>query len=135
MIAGDTKEMTRLWGVPAFVIGRCEARVVQSESEVEQFFDGAKETYNELGITRTRAEVTHLDWVGTDLVVATVRWPHLNESEEELGEETSSYTLLRGEDGGFKLRAILMRGAEGPVAKLAANLADGEERRTETEGE
>src|SRR5690348_17909229 len=48
-------------------------------SDVEQFFGGAKETYNELGITGTRAEITNLDWVGTDLVVATVRWPYLKD--------------------------------------------------------
>lgn len=124
MTAGDTKTMIRLWGVPAFVIGRSEARVVQSEAEVEQFFGGAKETYNQLGITGTRAEITNLDWVGTDLVVATVRWPYLNESDEELGEETSSYTLLRGEDGSFKLRTILMRGASGPAADRTARDED-----------
>ncbi|RYZ02859.1 MAG: hypothetical protein EOO73_30205 [Myxococcales bacterium] len=114
MTSGDMRTMTQLWGVPAFVIGRTEARVVQSESEVEQFFEGSKDAYNERGITRTRAEIQHLDWVGTDLVVATVRWPYLNEHDEELGEESSSYTLLRGEDGSYKLRSILMRGASGP---------------------
>lgn len=117
MTSGDTRELVKLWGVPAFVIGRSEARVVQSESEVEQFFDGAKEMYNERGIVQTRAEIVSLDWVGTDLVVATVRWPYLNERDEELGEETSSYTLLRGEDGSYKLRTILMRGASGPAAE------------------
>lgn len=113
MTSGDTRTMTQLWGVPAFVIGRTEARVVQSESEVEQFFEGSKDMYNERGITKTRAEILHLDWVGKDLVVVTVRWPYLNEADEELGEESSSYTLLRGEDGGYKLRSILMRGATG----------------------
>jgi hypothetical protein len=125
MTSGDTRELVKLWGVPAFVIGRDEARVVQSESEVEQFFDGAKEMYNERGIVQTRADIVSLDWVGTDLVVATVRWPYLNEREEELGEETSSYTLLRGEDGSYKLRTILMRGASGPAAEQV-NGTDGE---------
>jgi hypothetical protein len=117
MTSGDMRTMTQLWGVPAFVIGRTEARVVQSEPEVEQFFAGSKEMYNERGITRTLAEIQHLDWVGTDLVVVTVRWPYLNDQDEELGEESSSYTLLRGEDGSYKLRSILMRGAGGPNAE------------------
>lgn len=111
MTSGDTKTMAKLWGVPAFVIGPNEARVVQSESEVEQFFGGAKEMYNERGIVGTRAEIVNLDWVGDDLVIATVRWPYLDQNERTLGEESSSYTLLRGEDGGFKLRVITMRGA------------------------
>jgi hypothetical protein len=113
MTSGDTRTMAKLWGVPAFVIGPNEARVVQSESEVEQFFDGAKDMYNERGIFGTRAEIVDLDWVGTDLVIATVRWPYLDQNDRTLGEESSSYTLLRGEDGGFKLRVITMRGEAG----------------------
>ena len=124
MTSGDTRTMAQLWGVPAFVIGRTEARVVQSESEVEQFFEGSKEMYNERGITQTRAEIQQLDWVGKDLVVATVRWPYLNAQDEELGEESSSYTLLRGEDGSYKLRSILMRGASGPGAECANGTDD-----------
>jgi hypothetical protein len=110
MTTGDTKTMAQLWGVPAFVIGKNEARVVQSEDEVEEFFSGAREMYNERGIMDTRPEIVDLDWIGSDLVIATVRWPYLDQNEKELGEETSSYTLLRGEDGGFKLRAITLRG-------------------------
>ena len=111
MTSGDMKAMAKLWGVPAFVIGATEARVVQSESEVEQFFAGAKDNYNERGISGTRAEITDLDWVGDDLVIATVRWPYLDANDRVLGEEASSYTLLRGEDGSFKLRIITLRGA------------------------
>lgn len=115
MTSGDIKTMQKLWGVPAFVIGTHEARVVQSESEVEQFFSGAKDLYNARGIVQTRAEITDLDWIGEDLVVARVRWPYLDENERVLGEESSSYTLLRGEDGSFKLRVITLRGEAPPV--------------------
>lgn len=116
MTSGDTRTLTKLWGVPAFVIGAMEARVVQSEDEVEQFFAGAKEMYNARGIVGTRAEITDLDWISDDLVIVTVRWPYLDEHDRELGEETSSYTLLRGEDGGFKLRVATMRGESGAAA-------------------
>ena len=118
MTSGDTKTMAKLWGVPAFVIGSNEARVVQSETEVEQFFDGAKDMYNERGIVGTRAEIVDLDWVGPDLVIATVRWPYLDQNDRTLGEESSSYTLLRGEDGGFKLRVITMRGEAGNDSEI-----------------
>src|SRR5215207_9391345 len=53
MTSGDIKTVASLWGVPAFVIGKNEARVVESESEVEQFFAGAKDMYNERGIIDT----------------------------------------------------------------------------------
>ena len=121
LTSGDTKTMTKLWGVPAFVIGATEARVVHSESEVEQFFGGAKDLYNERGIVGTRAEITNLDWVGDDLVVATVRWPYLDENDRVLGGESSSYTLLRGEDGSFKLRVITLRGEVEPIQRMATD--------------
>jgi hypothetical protein len=111
MTSGDMPAMTRLWGVPAFVIGPNEARAVQSLADVEEFFAGAKQLYAARGITRTDAEITHLDWIEKDLVIATVRWPYLDQNERVLGEESSSYTLLRGEDGGFKLRVITLRGS------------------------
>lgn len=110
MTTGDTKAMVKLWGVPAFVIGEYEARVVQSESEVEQFLGGAAEMYTERGIVDTRAEIVDLDWITSDLVIATVRWPYLDAQERTVGEETSSYTLLRGEDGSYKLRVVTCRG-------------------------
>jgi len=118
MTTGDDKTMAKLWGVPAFVIGANEARVVQSEAEVEQFFAGAKDIYNERGIVGTRAEIVDLDWVGTDLVIATVRWPYLDQNDRTLAEESSSYTLLRGEDGGFKLRVVTMRGADSNESEM-----------------
>lgn len=110
MTSGDTTAMASLWGVPAFAIGPNEARVVQSEAEVEAFFAGAKDMYNQRGIMDTRAEILDLDWVSENLVIVTVRWPYLDQNEKEVGEESSSYTLLRGEDGGFKVRVLTMRG-------------------------
>ena len=126
MTSGDTKTMTKLWGVPAFVVGVSEARVVQSEAEVEQFFDGAKDMYNERGISDTRAEITDLDWIGDDLVIATVRWPYLDAEDRVLGEESSSYTLLRGEDGSFKLRVITLRGQDDKTSATPTEETDGE---------
>ena len=135
MTSGDTKTMAKLWGVPAFVIGPTEARVVQSETDVEQFFAGAKDMYNEHGIGGTRAEISDLDWVGDDLVIATVRWPYLDQSDRVLGEESSSYTLLRGEDGSFKLRVVTMRGAT-PLESLGdGDRARDRERAQETNEE
>ena len=121
LTSGDTKAMAKLWGVPAFVIGATEARVVQSESEVEQFFGGAKDLYNERGIVGTRAEITDLDWVAEDLVIVTVRWPYLDGNDRVLGAESSSYTLLRGENGSFKLRVITLRGEGEPIARSATD--------------
>ena len=113
MTSGDTQTMATLWQVPAFVIGSGMTRVVQSSQEVEQFFAGSKDMYNERGITGTRAEILDLDWVADNLVTVRVRWPYLGTKGEVLGEESSSYTLLMDESGEFKVCVIVMRG-EGP---------------------
>ena len=92
----------------AEIAGETEA----SEDEVEEFFANAKATYNERGIMDTRADIEDLDWISEDLVIVTVRWPHLDQNEKEVGAERSSYTLFKGEDGGYKVRVITMRGEE-----------------------
>jgi len=125
MTSGDTRAMVKLWGVPAFVIGAQEARALQSEADVEQFFEGAKDLYNERGIVSTRAEITHLDWVSNDLVIATVRWPYMDGIDRVLGEESSSYTLLRGEDGSFKVRVVTLRGQVEPIIDTQASAGAG----------
>jgi hypothetical protein len=127
MTSGDIKAMTRLWGVPAFVIGTHEARVVQSEAEIEQFFSGAQQLYTRRGILGTRAEIVDLDWIDEELVMATVRWPYLDQNDRTIGEESSTYTLLRGEDRGFKLRVITFRGAPSASAGADADTEDGED--------
>lgn len=106
----DTKTLAKLWEVPAFVIGAEHARVIQSLDEVEEFFAGAKEMYNERGIVDTRAEIQDLDVISDDLVIVRVRFPYYDENGDEQGEESSSYTLKRSSDGEFKMRVVTMRG-------------------------
>lgn len=111
LTAGDGEAAADVWATPAFVIGAGMARAVSTREEVVAFFSGAKEQYNSRGISDTRAEIQRLDWVSDDLVVADVRWPYLKASGEEIGEERSTYTLMRGKGGELEIRSILMRGA------------------------
>jgi hypothetical protein len=112
MTSGDTKAVSELWEAPAFVIDENTTIAVSSLGEVERFFAGAKDQYNERGITTTKAEIVELDWVSDNLVVAQVRWPYLNDAGKSLGAESSTYTLRRNSEGEFKLRVVLMRGVE-----------------------
>lgn len=123
MTSGDTKAVAQLWEAPAFVIDEHASIAVPDLDAVERFFAGAKDQYNAQGITTTQAEITDLDWVTDNLVVARVRWPYLDESGNGLGAESSSYTLKRNADGDFKLRVVLMRGVEesAPAAKHPKN--------------
>jgi hypothetical protein len=114
MTSGDTKAVAELWEAPAFVIDEQATIPVSSLADVERFFAGSKDQYNERGITTTKAEILDLDWVSDNLVVARVRWPYLDDAGKTLGAESSSYTLKRNGDGDFKLRVVLMRGVEDP---------------------
>lgn len=134
LTSGDPNTMSKLWGVPAFVVGDNEARVVQSESEIEEFFGNSKDLYNERGIVGARAEIANLDWIGQDLVIATVTWLYLDGNDRVLCEESSSYTLLRGENRSFKLRVLTMRGAGEPDADEGKPIGAGD-RRDGTDGE
>jgi hypothetical protein len=83
-------------------------------SEVEQFFGGAKDQYNALGIVTTRADIQRLEWLTDRVVLVDVRWPYLDARGNERGEESSTYTLRRDDAGELKMQAVVMRGATMP---------------------
>jgi hypothetical protein len=112
LTAGDGEAIADLWETPAFVIAADMVRTVDDRSEVADFFGGAREQYNKLGITGTRAEIVRLDAISDRLVNVTVRWPYLDAHGRETGGETSTYTLRRGDDGDWKMRVAVMHGAE-----------------------
>lgn len=114
LTGGNTKTLSELWEVPAFVIGDSMVKVINSSGEIEKFFGGAKDEYNKRGISGTRAEIQRLEWISDNLLVVDVRWPYLSANGEELGEESSTYTLLRDKDGKLRLRSALMRGSSEP---------------------
>jgi hypothetical protein len=114
LTAGDGKTIATMWATPAYVMADEMSRAVGTTEEVEQFFAGAKDQYNERGITDTRAEILHLEWLTRRIAVVDVRWPYLDEDGKELGEETSTYTLWKDDDGELKMRVVVMRGASAP---------------------
>jgi len=109
---GDGKRVASLWGIPAVVIGAEGVRVVTSHHEVERFFAGASDEYDERGIVETRAEIRGEEWISDRLVIVKVRWPCLDSHGREVAAEASDYTLRRNERGELEVRAVLMRGVE-----------------------
>jgi len=83
----------------------------RSAAELEQFFSGAKDQYNKMGVTDTRADIVRLTWATPRIAIVQVRWPYLDRRGEEVGEETSTYTLRRNQAGELRLCAAVMHGA------------------------
>lgn len=112
LVAGDGRTIAGMWGIPALVLGDETVMAVSSPAEVEAFFGGAKDQYNKAGITTTHPDITSLRWLTDRLVLVTVRWPYLNANGDEVGAESSTYTLRRDDQGDFKLFIALMHGVE-----------------------
>jgi ketosteroid isomerase-like protein len=110
LTSGDAKAIAQMWEIPGLVLGE-EAVAVDSIEQVEEFFSGAKEQYNERGITDTRAEIQNLEWATDQIALVTVRWPYLDDEGEESGSESSTYILCRDADSDLKIRCVVMRGA------------------------
>jgi hypothetical protein len=109
---GDTATVVALWETPALVLGDTLAQSIGSDEELEGFFTGAKQRYNDQGIVDTRGEIIDLRWPTERMVIVEVRWPYLDARGDEVGSETSTYTLRRDEDGDLRLRVAVMHGVE-----------------------
>jgi ketosteroid isomerase-like protein len=112
LTAGDGAAIAEMWETPAFVLGQDMARVVNAPEEVAEFFGGAREQYEEIGITDTRADIIRLDEITDHMVMVRVRWPYIDAEGREMGAETSTYTLVRQGTGEWKLRVAVMHGRE-----------------------
>jgi len=116
---GDGEAATKLREVPALVMGDDMVMEVESDEQVAEFFGAGNETYNAKGITDTRADIIGLEDLTPKVVLVTVRFPWINKEGEEIGGETSTYTLKRDQEGALRIRSSVMHGAETHQASRA----------------
>ncbi len=112
LTSGNTAAVVSMWEMPAFVIGDDMVEAIEERGELETMFAGARENYNARGVLDTAPEIIRVDEITDSIVCVRVRWPWLDSEGREVGAETSSYTLKRGEDGDWKLRIAIMHGME-----------------------
>lgn len=110
LIVGDGEAVAALYEVPALIISDEGVMTIVSTDQIAQFFGAAKAQYNAQGIVGTRADLIDLERIGKRIVVATVRWPHLDSNHHEVAAESSDYTLRRDDKGRLRIRSVLMRG-------------------------
>jgi len=110
LTSGDGSAAAGLWAAPALVIGDDMERAIASVDELVAWFGGAKAQYNARGIVETRAEIVRLTWPTERMAIVEVRWPYFDAHGDEIGDETSTYTLRRDDAGALKLRVAVMHG-------------------------
>lgn len=110
LTAGAGSKVAALWEAPALVISDQGVHAVATSKEIEDFFSGAKEQYNKLGITDTRPEIQRLTWPTSRVAIVEVRWPWLTASGQQSGSESSTYTLRRDDAGRLRVRSVVMHG-------------------------
>jgi ketosteroid isomerase-like protein len=107
---GDGKAIAAMWETPALVVDDRGVIAVAKADEVDRFFSGAREQYNERGIVATRAEIQRLEWATDRIAQVDVRWSMLDESGRERGHEDTTYTLRKDDGGALRVRVAVMRG-------------------------
>lgn len=107
-VSADTTTLASLWKTPSVVLGDDEVIEVRDTDQIERLFSGAKDQYQARGICDTRAEIQDLVWTSDHSCIVTVRWPYYDHQGEELGSETSTYTLQRDEQRRLWLRSVVM---------------------------
>lgn len=112
LTAGDANTIAQMWEVPAYLMSDGGVKAVGARKEIVDFFSGAKDQYTAQGISEAIPQVQSIDWVTDRMVITRVRWPYINQSGQEIGEESSTYTLRRDDKGALKLCAVVMHGAK-----------------------
>ena len=100
-----------MWAAPALIVGPDGTQAIGTVEELTEIFGGAKDQYNARGVVDTRPDVVSLRWATDCIAIVEVRWPWLDDHGNEVGEETSTYTITREGIDGLKIRVAVMHGA------------------------
>jgi hypothetical protein len=107
--AGDFREASACWEVPALVLSDEGANAVSDTSEIEKFFAQAAEWYRSQGIASTKPEIERVEVLSEKLAAVDVRWPSFDASGQEKSSERSHYIVQLGKDNQVHIRVALTR--------------------------
>ncbi len=108
--AGNLENIKKCWALPFYALGDRMVKSVNTTDDFNNFFSGTNKEYNKRGIAEARPEVVRTQWLTDQIVVVQVRWPYINRSGTEIGEESSAYTLKLDQNGKFKIHMVTMLG-------------------------
>ncbi|MEO5692621.1 MAG: hypothetical protein ABIQ72_05820 [Usitatibacter sp.] len=108
----DGKTATQLWESPAIVLGDTMAMQVQSDAAVRKMFGSAKKMMDEMGVAETRAEILGLESLTPKVVMVTAHFDWINGAGEQVGGESTTFTLRRDNSGSLRVKSSVMHGQE-----------------------
>ena len=110
MARGDTPAAVSMWETPAMIVGEQAVRILRSGNDMLGFFAQAKQHYNLEGAIASRPDVASIHWATGTIAIVEVRWPHLDEENNELGAEVWTYVLRRAIKE-WRIRVGIVHGA------------------------
>ena len=111
LTAGDGQAVAAVWETPALIVGGDHVVSLNSSNDLETHFGRARTRYNSRGIMDTRPEILRFEEITERTRLVEVRWPYLDRNGEESGDEIATYLIRLTEQGKYKVRAAVMRGA------------------------
>jgi hypothetical protein len=111
LTSGDGRTIASMWETPALLVSDELLQAPRSAIELEQFFADGRDQYKKMGVVDTHPHIVRLSWATPRIAIAQVRWPYLDARGQEVGEETSTYTLRRNQAGELRLCAAVLHGA------------------------
>lgn len=107
---GDLDRIIGCWAIPCFIVADEGGSALNSRSQIEAFFGGAKETYRTMGILATRPEIQEFKELTHRLFDVTVRWPGFDEEGNERWSERSHYVIREDIHHGYQICVAVMLG-------------------------
>jgi ketosteroid isomerase-like protein len=108
----DGEAATKLWETPALVVSDRSTMAVACDEQVAKMFGSAKDHLKSKGATDTRAEILGLEDLTPKVVLVTAHFDWLNGDGEEVGGETTTFTLRRDSQGALRVKSSVMHGGE-----------------------
>ena len=111
--AGELKDLTSCWALPALVLSDQGAVSVTSRDQVEKFLQEAIKAYRAQGLVSTRPQLERVESLSDQLAAVEVRWPTFDNTGTERASERSYYIMQFGPDGQPRIRVTLNRAGDG----------------------
>src|SRR5688500_6665951 len=104
--AGDLKDISGCYAVPALVLSDAGSVPIAARQEVEAAFDGAAERYREQGLVGLRPTLLAWEALSERLLCLDVRWDYLDEQDRSAQQNAYRYVLWLENEATLKIQVV-----------------------------